>query len=321
MKNGKKKIIAGVSAIVISGILVSAGCILSTNNKKNNEETVSAQNTTTEITEDVMAEVTTEEIAEITTTEETTQVLVAEADLPESVISGGKTNEDGSRVELVTVEVPNTSDAGSTGSTEATQKATGSVATTEAVNNSTTGNAGSTEATKKSTSTTEATQKTTGSAATTEASNKTISTTEAQHKTTTEAPKKTTEAPKETTEASKKCSHKWVEQYKTVHHDAVTHVETVIDSYAYDEPVYESHPICNGCGMDFYAAGYSIDDIMDHLEVHDAQGEYYSYGSKKVIVGYIPHEEVSHEETVVDEEAWDEEVLTGYKCSKCGATK
>jgi hypothetical protein len=288
MKNGKKKIIAGVSAIVISGILVSAGCILSTNNKKNNEETVSAQNTTTEITEDVMAEVTTEEIAEITTTEETTQVLVAEADLPESVISGGKTNEDGSRVELVTVEVPNTSDAGSTGSTEATQKATGSVATTEAVNNSTTGS---------------------------------VATTEAQHKTTTEAPKKSTETPKETTEASKKCSHKWVEQYKTVHHDAVTHVETVVDSYAYDEPVYESHPICNGCGMDFAAAGYSIDDIGDHLEVHDAQGEYYSYGSKKVIVDYIPHEEVSHEETVVDEEAWDEEVLTGYKCSKCGATK
>jgi hypothetical protein len=318
MKNGKKKIIAGVSAIVISGILVSAGCILSTNNKKNNEETVSAQNTTTEITEDVMAEVTTEEIAEITTTEETTQVLVAEADLPESVISGGKTNEDGSRVELVTVEVPNTSDAGGTGSTEAPQKATENTETPQKA----TGSTGSTEASQKSTGSTEATQKATGSVATTEAVNNSttgsVATTEAQHKTTTEAPKKSTETPKETTEASKKCSHKWVEQYKTVHHDAVTHVETVVDSYAYDEPVYESHPICNGCGMDFAAAGYSIDDILIHTRSCNGGS---SYGSKKVIVDYIPHEEVSHEETVVDEEAWDEEVLTGYKCSKCGATK
>ena len=35
----------------------------------------------------------------------------------------------------------------------------------------------------------------------------------------------------------------------------------------------------------------------------------------------VHHEATGHNEQVVDQEAWDETVTTGYKCSGCGATK
>jgi hypothetical protein len=53
------------------------------------------------------------------------------------------------------------------------------------------------------------------------------------------------------------------------------------------------------------------DDFMgDWITTYDGQ-----------MINY--HEEVPiyGEETVVDKEAYDEQVLTGYKCSVCGATK
>lgn len=35
----------------------------------------------------------------------------------------------------------------------------------------------------------------------------------------------------------------------------------------------------------------------------------------------VHHEATGHNEQVVDQAAWDEDVVTGYKCSGCGATK
>ena len=127
--------------------------------------------------------------------------------------------------------------------------------------------------------------------------------------------------------------HDWVEQTKTVHHDETGHNEevmtgkrTVVDEEAYDEPVYEIKCVCSACG---YEAD-STDEIGDHMDSHyDPELGYIdaSYSVQEVVTDVIHHPEVSHEEPVyeeqwiIDSEAWDETVVTGYRCSTCGAVK
>ena len=127
--------------------------------------------------------------------------------------------------------------------------------------------------------------------------------------------------------------HDWVEQTKTVHHDETGHYEevmtgkkTVVDEEAYDEPVYEIKCVCSACG---YEAD-STDEIGDHMDSHyDPELGYIdaSYSVQEVVTDVIHHPEVSHEEPVyeeqwiIDSEAWDETVVTGYRCSTCGAVK
>ena len=127
--------------------------------------------------------------------------------------------------------------------------------------------------------------------------------------------------------------HDWVEQTKTVHHDETGHYEevmtgkrTVVDEEAYDEPVYEIKCVCSACG---YEAD-STDEIGDHMDSHyDPELGYIdaSYSVREVVTDVIHHPEVSHEEPVyeqqwvIDSEAWDETVVTGYRCSSCGAVK
>ena len=128
-------------------------------------------------------------------------------------------------------------------------------------------------------------------------------------------------------------THDWVEQTKTVHHDETGHYEdvqsgtrTVVDEEAWDEPVYETKAVCNACG---YEAD-STSEINDHLDTHyDPELGYSdaSYSTKRVQVDTIHHSAKTHEEPVyeqewvVDSEAWDEEVVTGYRCRTCGAEK
>lgn len=128
-------------------------------------------------------------------------------------------------------------------------------------------------------------------------------------------------------------THDWVEQTKTVHHDETGHYEevmtgnrTVVDEEAYDEPVYEIKCVCSACG---YEAD-STDEIGDHMDSHyDPELGYIdaSYSVQEVVTDVIHHPEVSHEEPVyeqqwvIDSEAWDETVVTGYRCSSCGAVK
>ena len=128
-------------------------------------------------------------------------------------------------------------------------------------------------------------------------------------------------------------THDWVKQTKTVHHDEEGHFEdvqkdtrTVVDEEAWDEPVYETKAVCSACG---YEAD-STSEINDHLDTHyDPELGYSdaSYSTKRVQVDTIHHSAKTHEEPVyeqewvVDSEAWDEEVVTGYKCRTCGAEK
>lgn len=95
-------------------------------------------------------------------------------------------------------------------------------------------------------------------------------------------------------------THSWVEQtktvnhpaeYKTVHHDAVT--EEVI--------------VCLDCGAQ--------NPSRDHLYQHVVSGGNGGTTVKTVTI------QAAYDEQVLVKDAWTETVVTGYKCSGCGATK
>lgn len=104
-----------------------------------------------------------------------------------------------------------------------------------------------------------------------------------------------------------------------VHHDAVTKTETVtvVDQAAYDEPIYESHQVCKVCNKDFGKGENATVKAINH-SVETG----HSYHSTSFKVGTKHHDAITHQETktIVVTPAYDEEKVTGYKCS-CGKTK
>lgn len=104
-----------------------------------------------------------------------------------------------------------------------------------------------------------------------------------------------------------------------VHHDAVTKTETVtvVDQQAYDEPIYESHQVCKVCGKDFGKGENATVEAINH-SVETG----HSYHSTSIKVGTKHHDAITHQETktIVVTPAYDEEKVTGYRCS-CGKTK
>lgn len=117
-------------------------------------------------------------------------------------------------------------------------------------------------------------------------------------------------------------THNWVAVTKTVHHDEVGHNEQVLVQGAYDEqkPIYSmvAHDICNVCGADI------TENASAHSKAHTLAYEGGGWHTEWVseITGYetLHHEAVYTTQYVVDKQAYDETVTTGYKCS-CGATK
>lgn len=169
-----------------------------------------------------------------------------------------------------------------------------------------------------------------------------------------------TKAPETTAPTTTAHTHTWVPVTNTVHHDATYKTVCVQDSAAWDEtvvtkdawdenvlvqdawdePTYSWVAICNACGHVF-SAGESVGDHMEagcwsswhheqrqtgsvHHEAvyntvhHDAV---YSTVHHEAETTVVHHEATGHNEQVVDQAAWDEDVVTGYKCSGCGATK
>lgn len=130
-----------------------------------------------------------------------------------------------------------------------------------------------------------------------------------------------TEAPKET---ESEHTHTWQTQYKTVHHDAVKQAQTVVDQEAYDEPVYSTRTTTR----------YWVNDrVFSTQEEANAYSEWLrSLGvikgstynepvEEQYQSGTIHHDAVTHQEEVVVQNAYDEQVLTGYKCTECGQKK
>ena len=123
-----------------------------------------------------------------------------------------------------------------------------------------------------------------------------------------------------------------------MHHDAVGHYENVVVP-AWDEKKLETHFICYGCGKDLdieyekYVANwderkeqYPNETFMENVEqfagVHDLileTGCQSSWYTKRVPVT-VHHEATTKKQWVIDKKAYDEKVVTGYKCD-CGAKK
>ena len=120
---------------------------------------------------------------------------------------------------------------------------------------------------------------------------------------------KTTETPK--TSGTTECQHNWVWKTKTVHHDAVTHVEEHWEP-AWDEEIeVEDGVKCIACGA-HYA---SVEDYAHNHTQHNGCTSDYT-------IKVVHHDaELLWSETITDKEAWDEEVNDYQYCSKCGARK
>ncbi len=116
-------------------------------------------------------------------------------------------------------------------------------------------------------------------------------------------------------------THTWVEQFTPVNHPEQGHYVTVVDQAAWTEevPIYEARPhdICNHCGEDITVVTYKV-----HFKTHpECRAYHLEWISEQVGTETVYHEEVSHQEYVVDQVAWTEQVSNGYLCSGCGARK
>lgn len=115
--------------------------------------------------------------------------------------------------------------------------------------------------------------------------------------------------------------HNWEKITAIVHHDAVTHQEQVLVRDAWTENITTTKFRCGGCMQLF--------DTPDALTAHQksyifGSGDYSHTGSSTVsgvVIGTVEHPAEYETRTVVDKESYDETVVTGYKCSICGATK
>lgn len=177
-----------------------------------------------------------------------------------------------------------------------------------------------------------------------------------------------------TVKEEKKHEHDFEPVYKTIHHDAVGHYETVEVPGYYEDKVF-GHDVCLVCGRDktqdfidsiknktypklpneyltiedmkkyygwteengwpryssdlaiYKEMGVSPDDVKDvppygmYLAEGgwDGQCDGHNYGSE-YITRKVYHEPTTKQEYKIDQKAYDEKVITGYKC-KCGATK
>lgn len=91
--------------------------------------------------------------------------------------------------------------------------------------------------------------------------------------------------------------------YQTIHHDEVGHWETQVIRDAWDEPVYERKIIGNQTGTIYP----SVDAFIENT---NGDG---SYHVGDVQVGTTHHEAITEQVWVVDQYAWDETIIVGYR--------
>ena len=136
-------------------------------------------------------------------------------------------------------------------------------------------------------------------------------------------------------------THNWIPQYTTVHHDAqyntVHHdatghyeTQTISEGYYSEEPVYETGYVnkCFGCGLTQLDFGNDWEAFSDHIV---AEGSRYGmvWGTWQIGTKQVWHDPVTqlvwvedspaYDEQVKVSDAYDEQVVSGYTCSSCGA--
>ena len=130
-------------------------------------------------------------------------------------------------------------------------------------------------------------------------------------------------------------THNWKPVYGSpIHHKAVTHDEDrwVVDKAAWDEKQVRYIEICGNCQIGNCERCKKLGitnfeyDSLEALDKHqdeclDDGGSCFS-STYRENVTYIHHDEEGHYETItiVDKEAWDEQVIDHYECD-CGETK
>lgn len=107
--------------------------------------------------------------------------------------------------------------------------------------------------------------------------------------------------------AEQTCDHDWTITYKTVHHDAVTHTETVAPVYA-NETSY--HTVCNDCKQ-------VIDGKADE---HIKETGHSGYSTNVPITDEVVASE-GYTKEVTDTPAYDETVPDKVVCTKCGVER
>ena len=91
--------------------------------------------------------------------------------------------------------------------------------------------------------------------------------------------------------------------YQTIHHDAIGHWETQVIQDAWDQPIYERKIIGNNTGTIYN----SVSEWGDNANGDEG------YHVGDVQVGTTHHEAITQEVWVVDQEAWDQTVIVGYR--------
>ena len=91
--------------------------------------------------------------------------------------------------------------------------------------------------------------------------------------------------------------------YQTIHHEEVGHWETQVIAEAWDEPVYERKIIGNNTGTVYSST----------LEFAGNTNGDEGYHVGNVQVGTTHHDAVTQQVWVVDQYAWDETVIVGYR--------
>ena len=124
------------------------------------------------------------------------------------------------------------------------------------------------------------------------------------------APSKSDSKPSSGSASKPSHEHTWQAQYRT---EAVyeTRTRTVIDQAAWDETV--------SAGYDEFrfSDGYVTTSLTDAIDHQDSTGCSYSIYTPQVTVH---HDAVTHQEQY-QVQTGTKQVLTGYRCSGCGATK
>ncbi len=111
-------------------------------------------------------------------------------------------------------------------------------------------------------------------------------------------------------------AHSWQPVYSAVHHDEVGHYEN--KEVPYQKTVY----LCFFCG--YNQSGYdSPDDLRAHISVHSSASNYdWIVSHPDMLADTRQVWDTKYEsQWVIDEEAYDETVLTGYTCTLCSSRK
>ena len=91
--------------------------------------------------------------------------------------------------------------------------------------------------------------------------------------------------------------------YQTIHHEEVGHWETQVVQEAWDEPIFERKIIGNNTGTIYN----SVSEWGDNANGDEG------YHVGDVQVGTTHHDAVTQQVWVVDQAAWDETVIVGYR--------